>query len=115
VAEPLSKNERVVAALLSAAMWSPRLKVALHGALDRPLMNAVSTVVARAQRDGQIPAQGVHTLCWVLRGLMVDRLRSRPRAAVDIEFLIDFLMAGLRLTATGGAVDGSADAASTPA
>jgi hypothetical protein len=112
---PLSKNERVVAALLSAAMWSPRLKVAMHEAFDRPLMNAVSTVVATAQRNGQIPAQAVHTLCWVLRGLMVDRLRSRPRAAVDIEFLIDFLMAGLQLSATNGAVDGAADAASTPA
>ncbi|SFE93723.1 hypothetical protein [Blastococcus tunisiensis] len=94
-----SRDERVVAAVLSAAVWSPRLEVAVHDALDRPLMRAVSAVVARAGCHGTIPDHAVQTLCWVLRALLIDRLRSRPRAAVDIDRLVHFLIAGLQMEA----------------
>ncbi|WNV75191.1 TetR/AcrR family transcriptional regulator C-terminal ligand-binding domain-containing protein [Geodermatophilus sp. DSM 44513] len=94
-----SREERVVAAVLSAAIWSARLKVAVHESLDRPLMHAVSAVVARAGAHGHIPDHAVQTLCWLLRGLLLDRLRSRPRTAIDIDRLVDFLVAGLQTKA----------------
>ncbi len=90
------RDERVVAALLSPAMWRPRLREAVHDALDRPLMHAIAAVVARSADRGQVPDRAVQTLCWVLRGLMIDRLRSRPRSPVDIDLLVEFLVAGLR-------------------
>jgi hypothetical protein len=89
------RDERAVAAVLSAALRRPRLKVALYQALDRPLMQAVSTVVAAASEQGRIPPRLIQTLAWVLRGLVVDRLRSGPRSSIDIDLLIDFLIAGL--------------------
>lgn len=92
-----SRDERAVAAVLSAAMWRPRLRVALHEALDRPLTHTVAAVVARAGEGDGIPPRLIQTLCWVLRGMMVDRLRSGPRSPVDIDLLVEFLTAGLQL------------------
>lgn len=92
-----SRDERAVAAVLSAAMWRPRLRVALYEALDRPLTHTVAAVVARAGAGDGISPRLIQTLCWVLRGMMVDRLRSGPRSPVDIDLLVEFLMAGLQL------------------
>jgi hypothetical protein len=91
----LSRDERVIAAVLSAATVRPRLRVAVHEAFDRPLTHAVAAVVARSSGPGDMSPRTIQTLCWVLRGLIVDRLRSGPRSLVDIEILVDFLMAGL--------------------
>jgi hypothetical protein len=44
-----------------------------------------------------MPAHSVHTLCWVLRGLSLDRLRAGPRLPVDLDRLVDFLVAGLHV------------------
>jgi hypothetical protein len=95
--EAPSRDERVIAAVLSASMWHPRLRVALHEALDRPLRHAVAVVVARSSASGEIPPAAIQTLCWVLRGLLVDRLRSGPRSSIDLERLVDFLVAGLNV------------------
>jgi hypothetical protein len=95
--EAPSRDERVIAAVLSAAMWRPRLRVALHDALDRPLTHAVAVVVARSSASGAIPPAAIQTLCWVLRGLIVDRLRSGPRSSIDLDLLVDFLVAGLKI------------------
>jgi hypothetical protein len=94
---PPSRDERVIAAVLSAAIRRPRLKVAVHEALDRPLTHSVAAVVSRASSPGEVPSPVIQTLCWVLRGLIIDRLRSAPRSPVDIDLLVEFLMAGLRV------------------
>jgi hypothetical protein len=91
------RDERVIAALLSAAIRRPRLRVAVHEALDRPLTHSVAAVISRASSAGEVPSRVIQTLCWVLRGLIVDRLRSAPRSPVDIDLLVEFLMAGLRV------------------
>ena len=70
-----SRDERVLAAVLSAACWNVRLRCAVHS-------------------DG--PAHSVHTLCGVVRGLILDRLRSGPRLPVDLDRLVDFVVAGLQ-------------------
>lgn len=98
---PPSRDERVVAAVLSAAMWRPRLKVAVYEAFDRPLTHAVAAVVARSAAQSHVPPRLIQTLVWVLRGLIVDRLRSGPRSPVDIDLLVDFLMAGLEAESGG--------------
>jgi hypothetical protein len=90
-----SRDERVVAAVLSAALWRPRLRVAVYEALDRPLTHTVAAMVARASAGDRIPPRLIQTLCWVLRGLLIDRLRSGPRAPVDLDLLVDFLIGGL--------------------
>lgn len=97
----LSRDERAVAAVLSAATWRPRLRVAVHGALDRPLTHAVAVVVARSSASVTVPSVAMQTLCWLLRGLIVDRLRSGPRSAVDVDLLVDFLVAGLAASGDG--------------
>jgi hypothetical protein len=43
-----------------------------------------------------LPPGHVQTLFSVLRGLILDRLRSGPRSAADIDVLVDFLVAGLQ-------------------
>lgn len=108
------RDERVVAALLSAAMRRPRLKAALYEALDRPLTHRVAAVVARADRESQVPPQVLQTLCWVLRGLMIDRLRSGPRSPIDLDLLVDFLVAGLQVETTRCALERPAERAGTP-
>jgi hypothetical protein len=89
------RDERAVAAVLGPAMVRPPLRVAVHEALDRPLTHHIAAMVARSAAREQIPTPIVQTLCWVLRGLLVDRLRSGPRPQVDIDLLVDYLIAGL--------------------
>lgn len=96
------RDERAVAAVLSASLRRPRLKAALYEALDRPLVQAVSAVVTAASAEGHIPPRLIQTLAWVLRGLMVDRQRSGPRSSVDIDLLVDFLIAGLGVETSRG-------------
>ena len=96
-------QERIVAALLSPAVLRPRLRVAVYEALDGPLNRNIAAVLAHAHDWHDIPPGLVQTLCWVLRGLLVDRLRSGPRSAVDLDLLADFLMAGVQgRTQAGG-------------
>ncbi|MGN6761547.1 MAG: hypothetical protein ACTHJI_09505 [Leifsonia sp.] len=42
-----------------------------------------------------MPQSALQTLNWLLRGLVLDRLRSGSRSAVDLDALADFLVAGL--------------------
>lgn len=98
---PRTADEMAVAAVLSAAEWRPALKAASARALDRPLAGALGTVLNRAmERD--VPQAALQTLNWVLRGLMLDRLRSGSRSAVDLDHLVDFLVAGLEHQAACG-------------
>ncbi|HEX2073170.1 MAG TPA: hypothetical protein VHF92_05240 [Geodermatophilus sp.] len=93
---PHSRDERVVAAVLSIAEWDRRMKQATFEALDRPLAQAIGGVLSRHLTAGQVPPRRVHTLSWILRSLTLDRLRSAaPRTPVDLEQLIDHLLAGL--------------------
>ncbi len=90
------RDERAVAAVLSAAEWDPRIKRAVVQAFDRPLARAVGSLLAAAVADGQVAATRVHTLNWILRGLALDRLRAaNPRCPVDLAELVDHLVAGL--------------------
>jgi hypothetical protein len=90
------RDERAVAAVLSAAEWDPRIKRAVVRAFDRPLAQAVGTLLAGAVADGRVAATRVHTLNWLLRGLALDRLRAaNARCPVDLDELVDHLVAGL--------------------
>jgi hypothetical protein len=64
------------------------------------LTHAVAAIAARATGESDVPSRLIQTLCWILRGLMTDRLRSTPRSAVDIDLLVGFLMAGLQAAST---------------
>ena len=90
-----SRDERVLAAVLSAVDWHPALKPAVVAVLDRPIAQAVGRLLTRAADHRQVPAQQLLTLSWLLRALVVDRLRSGPRAPSDIDRLVDFLLAGV--------------------
>lgn len=95
-------DERAVAAVLSAAEWSPRLRVAVAEAFDRPLAQAVGTLLARAAAEGQVPAARVQTLNWILRGLALNRLRAiHPRTPVDLDELVTHLVVGLEPDRSG--------------
>lgn len=90
------RDERAVAAVLSAAEWEPRIKQAVLQAFDRPLAQALGTLLAGAVADGRVAASRVHTLNWILRGLALDRMRAaNPRCPVDLDELVDHLVAGL--------------------
>ncbi|MGY1681085.1 hypothetical protein [Geodermatophilus sp. SYSU D01176] len=90
------RDELAVSAVLSAAEWDPRIKRAVVRAFDRPLAQAVGTLLAGAVADGRVAATRVHTLNWILRGLALDRLRAaNPRCPVDLDELVDHLVAGL--------------------
>ena len=90
------RDEQAVAAVLSAAEWDPRIKHAVVRVFDRPLAQAVGTLLAGAVADGRVAATRVHTLNWILRGLALDRLRAaNPRCPVDLAELVDHLVAGL--------------------
>jgi hypothetical protein len=105
---PRTADEMAVAAVLSAAEWHAPLKAAAAAALDRPLARAIGTVLNRAmERD--VPQSALQTLNWLLRGLVLDRLRSGSRSAVDLDHLVDFLVAGLEQQAAAAlAEDGGA-------
>jgi Tetracyclin repressor-like, C-terminal domain len=94
-----SADEMAVAAVLSAAEWHPALRAAVTHALDRPLARATGAVLTRAL--GNAPQTALQTLNWVLRGLVLDRLRSGSRSAVDLDALADFLVAGVEHAAGG--------------
>jgi hypothetical protein len=89
------RHARAVAAVLSAAQWSPRLQEAVIEALDRPLMQALGAILTRAAAAGEpIPSHRRQTPNWILRSLAVDQLRAPPpRSPVDLEQLIDLLLA----------------------
>jgi hypothetical protein len=89
---PRTADEMAVAAVLSAAEWHAPLKDAAMRALDRPLAQTLGTLLTR-ERD--VPQSALQTLNWLLRGLVLDRLRSGSRSAVDLDVLVDFLVAGL--------------------
>lgn len=96
-----SPDERAIAAVISAAEWCPRLGVAVHQAFDRPLAQALGTLLARAVAEGEICPQRVHTLNWVLTGTALHRLRAaNSRTPVDLDALVDYLIAGLQLAGT---------------
>lgn len=99
---PRGPHERAVAAVLSAAEWNPRLRVAVVGAFDRPLAQAVGTVLAREAASGHLPPARAQTLNWILRGLALNRLRAiNPRFPVDLDELVTHLVAGLRTDRPG--------------
>jgi hypothetical protein len=90
-------DEWAVAAVLSAAEWNPRLRVAVAEAFDRPLAQAVGTLMARAAAQGQVPLARVQTLNWILRGLALNRLRAiNARSPVDVDQLVTHLVIGLQ-------------------
>jgi AcrR family transcriptional regulator len=93
---PRGPDERAVAAVLSASEWNPRLRTAVVEAFDRPLAQAVGTLLARATAEGHVPPGRVQTLTWILRSLALNRLRAiHPRSHVDLEELVDHLVVGL--------------------
>lgn len=93
------RDARAVAAVLSAALWRPRLQEAAVQALDRPLAQALGSILARilarAEAAGErIPPHRLHTLNWILRSLTLDRLRApTARTRIDLDELIDLLLA----------------------
>lgn len=89
---PRTADEMAVAAVLSAAEWHAPLKTAAMQALDRPLAQTLGTLL---MRERNVPQSALQTLNWLLRGLVLDRLRSGSRSAVDLDALVDFLVAGL--------------------
>jgi len=101
---PRTAYEMAVTAVLSAAEWHPSLKAAAARALDRPLAQAVGAMLSRAA-EREVPQSALQTLNWILRGLMLERLRTGPRSAVDLDHLVDFLVAGLEHQAAVAADD----------
>jgi hypothetical protein len=91
---PRGREEVIIAAVLSAAEWRPSLRAAVHAALDRPVAQAVGDILNRHLSNATI-ATRLQTLNWILRGLILDRLRTGARAAVDLDRLVDFLIAGV--------------------
>jgi hypothetical protein len=100
---PRTADELAVAAVLSAAEWHAPLKDAAMRALDRPLAQTLGTLLTR-ERD--VPQSALQTLNWLLRGLALDRLRSGSRSAVDLDVLVDFLVAGLEHQAAAALGEG---------
>jgi AcrR family transcriptional regulator len=91
---PRSREELVLAAVLSAAERRPALHEAVHRALDQPVAQAIGRILSDHLHEAGT-AERLQTLIWVLRGLVLDRLRSGARAAVDLDRLVDFLIDGL--------------------
>jgi len=91
---PRTRDEVIIAAVLSAADHRPLLHEAVHRVLDRPVAEAVGAILSRHLSERTV-AERLQTLSWVLHGLILKRLRTGPRSAVDLERLIDFLIAGL--------------------
>lgn len=91
---PRDRDEMAIAAVLSAAEWRPSLKAAVNRALDRPIAQALGEILTRGPADGA-PASWTQTLNWILRGLILERLRTGSRSAVDLEELVDFLVSAV--------------------
>jgi hypothetical protein len=97
------RDARAIAAVLSAADRRPALQEAVVEALDRPLAQALGSILVRAAATGErIPLHRLQTLNWILRSLALDRLRaSAPRSRVDLDQLIDLLLAAVDRTGPG--------------
>jgi hypothetical protein len=91
---PRTRDEMIIAAVLSAAEHRPVLMEAVHDALDRPVSQAIGAILSRHLSD-PVAAERVQTLSWLLRGLILERLRTGARTPVDLERLVEFLVAGL--------------------
>lgn len=90
-----TRDERAMAVLLSAAHWHPRIRAAIHEALDLSLAASLTVILGRATNDGP-PLDRIPLLTWILRSVAVDRLRSgHPRTQVDLEQLVDHLLCPL--------------------
>jgi Tetracyclin repressor-like, C-terminal domain len=100
---PRTADEMAVAAVISAAEWHPRLRAAVTRSLDRPLAQALGTVLNRAAGT-HVPQPALQTLGWVLRGLALERLRTGARSVVDLDSLVGFLLAGVEHGTAGGPV-----------
>jgi hypothetical protein len=98
---PRTRDEVIIAAVLSAAERRPILMEAVHEALDSPVSQAIGAVLSRHLSD-PVAAQRVQTLSWLLRGLILERLRTGARTPVDLERLVDFLVAGLGVSEEAG-------------
>lgn len=92
--DPRTRDEVIIAAVLSAAERRPILMEAVHDALDRPVSQAIGAVLSR-HLSHPVAAERVQTLSWLLRGLILERLRTGARTPIDLERLVDFLVAGL--------------------
>lgn len=107
---PRTRDELVLTAVLSAAEWNPHLKQAVAETLDRQVAQAVGAVLGRVLTGGAALSR-IQTLGWVLRGLMLERLRTGPRSDADLHALVTFLLHGL--DDQGGSAHGtSSDAGS---
>jgi hypothetical protein len=97
------RDARAIAAVLSAADRRPALQKAVVEALDRPLGQALGSILVRAATTGErISPHVLLTLNWILRSLAFDRLRaSTPRCGVDLDQLIDLLLAAVDRTGPG--------------
>lgn len=94
---PRTRDEVILAAVLSAAEHRPPLMEAVRDALDRPVAQAIGAVLSRHLAD-PVAGQRVQTLSWLLRGLILERLRTGARTPVDLERLVDFLVDGMGAT-----------------
>ena len=94
---PLTRNESILAALMSAAERRPTLREAVHRALHRPVAEAVGATLSR--HHPAPAAERLQTLSWLLQSLVLMRLRTGARAQVDLEQLVDFLITGLGVPA----------------
>lgn len=92
--DPRTREEVIIAGVLSAAEWRPALQDAVHRALDQPVAQAIGHVLSRYMSDAAM-SERIQTLNWLLRALILDRLRTGARAAVDLDRLADFLVDGL--------------------
>lgn len=93
---PRSREEVIIAGVLSAAEWRPALKHAVHRALDQPVAQAIGHVLSRHMAN-EARTERIQTLSWLIRALILDRLRTGARATVDLDRLVDFLVAGLEV------------------
>jgi hypothetical protein len=69
----------------------------VHQALDQSVVQAIGHVLSRRMANGA-RTHRIQTLNWLIRALTLERLRTGPRAAVDLDRLVDFLALGWRLT-----------------
>lgn len=98
---PRTRDELSIAAVLSAALHHPSLRQAVHESLDQQVAQALGAILSPHLAGASTAAQ-VQTLGWLLRGLVLERLRTGARSIVDVERLVDFLLAGLSAAAQEG-------------
>lgn len=101
---PRTRDELSIAAVLSAALHHPGLRQAVHEALDQQVAQTVGAILSPHMASAAAAAQ-MQTLGWLLRGLVLERLRTGARSIVDLERLVDFLLAGLNAAARDGVAE----------